>query len=259
MHRKWGPAAGLVASLAVSLAWADDTPAPPTPQGWNGKGEIGYVMARGNTDSDTGNAKIDLADVAGDWKDSLHLEGLYASSAGITSAERWAALFQSNYQISPRAFGFGALRYQDDEFSGFQYQASVTTGVGYHFITTVSDLLTGQVGVGYRHLRPELIIKDPDGEVTQRIPENSSGNAVGTAEVDYAHVFNASTKLTEKLAVESGPGNTSLEDDVALVVNMSKTLALSVGYAFKENTEPPVGLKKVDTLLTLNLVYSFHQ
>jgi putative salt-induced outer membrane protein len=259
MDRKWGPLAGLAASLAVSLGRADDTPAPPPPQGWNGKGEVGYVMARGNTDSDTANAKIDMANVEGDWKHTLHLEGLYATSAGITSAERWAALFQSNYQISPRAFAFGALRYQDDEFSGFQYQASVTTGVGYHLITTVSDQLTGQVGVGYRHLRPELIVKDPDGEVTQRIPENSSGNAVGTGEVDYAHVFNASTKVTEKLTVESGPGNTSLEDDVALVVNMSKTLALSAGYAFKENTEPPVGLKKVDTLVTLNLVYAFNQ
>ena len=59
--------------------------------------------------------------------------------------------------------------------------------------------------------------------------------------------------------VEAGPSNTQLEDDLALVVNMSKTLALSVGYTFIENTQPPAGLKKVDTLTTLNLVYSFNQ
>ena len=88
---------------------------------------------------------------------------------------------------------------------------------------------------------------------------SSTGNAVGTAGLDYAHVFNASTKLSEKLAVESGPGNTSLENDLAVAVSMSKALALSVGYTFKENTQPPVGLKKVDTLVTLNLVYAFNQ
>jgi putative salt-induced outer membrane protein len=259
MHRKWGPIAGLTAMLGVSSAFADDTPAPPTPQGWNGKGEAGYVMARGNTDSDTANAKLDLADIAGAWKYTFHLEGLYATNAGITAAERWAALFQSDYTFSPRTFAFGALRYQDDEFSGFQYQASATAGLGYHFLDTVSDKLTGQIGVGYRRLRPELITKDADGAVIERQPETATGDAVGTAGIDYTHVFNRSTKITEKAAVEGGPGNTSLEDDVALVVNMSSALALSVGYTYKENTQPPVGLKKVDTLVTLNLVYAFKQ
>jgi len=259
MHRISASAAGLAAALVVASAFADDTPAPPPPQGWNGKGQVGYVMSRGNTDSDSANAKLDLADLDGDWKHSLHLEGLYSTNAGVVAAERWAALFQSDFQITPRSFGFGALRYQDDEFSGFQYQASITTGVGYHVIATTSDALTAQVGVGYRRLRPELIAKNDAGEVTSRITESSTGNAVGTAGLDYAHTFNASTKLSEKLAVESGPGNTSLEDDLALAVNMTKALALSVGYTFKENTQPPVGLKKVDTLLTLNLVYAFNQ
>jgi len=38
---------------------------------------------------------------------------------------------------------------------------------------------------------------------------------------------------------------------------MSTKLALSVGYQFTENGKPPVGLKKVDTVTTVNLVYSF--
>jgi putative salt-induced outer membrane protein len=143
--------------------------------------------------------------------------------------------------------------------SASQYQASATFGVGYHILDTKSDQLTGQLGVGYRRLRPELIIKDADGAVIERIPEEASGSAVGTAGLDYAHIFNASTKLTDKVQVEAGPANTQLENDLALVVNMSKTLALSAGYTFIENTQPPAGLKKVDTLTTLNLVYSFNQ
>ena len=258
MIQGWVPAAALALVVAASTAFADDAPPPPA-QGWSGKGEAGYVMSRGNTNTDSANAKLDLADVVGDWKHSIHLEGLYGRSVEVTSAERWAALFQSEYQITPRAFGFGALHFLQDEFSGFQYQASATTGIGYKFLVTAADKLTAQVGIGYRRLRPELLTMDAAGAVIARTPGESTGTAIGTAGFDFAHIFNASTKITDKLLVESGSGNTSLENDLALVVNMSKKLALSAGFTFQENTEPPGGLKKVNTLTTLNLVYAFNQ
>jgi putative salt-induced outer membrane protein len=258
MIRSWFLLNVLALSLATFSAVAD-VPPPPPAQGWSGKGELGYVMARGNTDTDSANAKLDLADVVGDWKQSLHLDGLYGRSDDITSAERWAALVQSDYQFTPRAFSFGAVHFLQDEFSGFQYQASITTGIGYKFLVTDSDKLTAQVGIGYRRLRPEVLTLDAAGSVIARTPGESSGNAIATAGFDFAHIFNASTKMTNKFLVESGSGNTSLENDLALVVSMSKKLALSAGFTFQDNTEPPAGLKKINTLTTLNLVYAFNQ
>lgn len=258
MIRSCVPLYALTLSVATVTALADAPPPPPA-QGWSGKGELGYVMARGNTDTDSANAKLDLADVAGDWKHSLHLEGLYGRSDDITSAERWAALVQSDYQFTPRVFSFGALHFLQDEFSGFQYQASVSTGIGYRFLVTNSDKLTAQVGVGYRRLRPEVLTLDAAGSVIARTPGESSGHAIGTTGFDFAHIFNASTKITDKFLVEAGSGNTSLENDLALVVSMSKKLALSAGFTFQDNTQPPAGLKKTNTLTTLNLVYAFNQ
>ncbi len=256
MIRRWAPVVVLAAS-AASTALADSP--PPPAQGWSGKGEVGYVMSRGNADTDSANAKLDLADVAGDWKQSFHLEGLYGRSDEITSAERWAALLQTDYQFTTRSFSFGAVHFLQDEFSGFQYQASVTAGLGYKILATDGDKLTAQVGVGYRRLRPEVLTLDAAGSVIARTPGESSGNAIGTAGFDFAHIFNASTKLTDKFLLESGSGNTSLENDLALVVSMSKKLALSAGFTFQDNTEPPAGLKKLNTLTTLNLVYAFNQ
>jgi putative salt-induced outer membrane protein len=257
MIRRWAPVAVLAASVASSAL--ADSPPPPPAQGWSGKGEVGYVMSRGNADTDSANAKLDLADVAGDWKQSFHVEGLYGRSDEITSAERWAALLQTDYQITARSFSFGAVHFLQDEFSGFQYQASVTAGLGYKILATDSNKLTVQAGVGYRRLRPEVLTLDAAGSVIARTPGESSGNAIGTAGFDFAHIFNASTKLTDKFLLESGSGNTSLENDLALVVSMSKKLALSAGFTFQDNTEPPAGLKKLNTLTTLNLVYAFNQ
>src|SRR5262249_10827931 len=151
-------------------ALADE--APPPPNGvWTGKGQLGFVASQGNTDAKSANAMLDMGYVDAPWKHALHLEGLYGKNADVVSAERWQTLWQSNYDFTPRMFAFGGLRYDHDEFSGFQYQSSVTAGAGYSIFNTKTTQLSVQLGAGYRVLRPEDIFKDPaTGAVTRRIP-----------------------------------------------------------------------------------------
>ncbi len=245
---------GALAAAPATRA-ADATAPPSLIPGWAGKGQIGYVMSTGNEDASNADAQLDLAHTSGPWKDTLHLEGLYSKSASVVSGERWAGLFQSNYQVTQPMFVFGAVHYTDDKFSGFVYQGSVTAGAGYNFLTSSTNKLTGQIGVGYRSLRPESLVKDAAGNVVYRVPGMTSDSSVGTAEIDYEHDFNASTKLTEKALTESGSNDTLLENDLALTVQMSKRLALSAGYTIHDNSSPPAGVKKLDTLTTLNLVF----
>jgi len=237
---------------APIAAHADDLP-----QGWSGKGQAGYVMSRGNSDTDSANVKLDLNLLRNDWKHSLSLDGLFGRSAGITSAERWDARLQSNYQIRVHLFSFAALSYQDDRFSGFQYQASGSGGLGYKFLDSDTTKLSAQIGVGYRSLRPELLIKDATGAVVDRIPQATQTEVVGTAGIDFWHQFNASTKVTDKMNTESGSRNTSIRNDLALEVKMNKKLSLAADFGVVENTNPPAGLRRTDTITTLNLVYAF--
>jgi putative salt-induced outer membrane protein len=235
-------------------ARADDPP-----HGWSGKGQLGYLMSRGNSDSDSANAKLDVIHVADTWKHELNVNGLYGKSANVVSAERWDARFQSDYRITKQLFAFGAVTYEHDIFSGFQYQATGTGGVGYKLINTDTTKLSAQIGVGYRSLRPETLRKEIPGSdaVTGRVLLDRSSEVVGTAGSDFDHSFNPSTKLTDKLIAQSGSDNTSLENDLALEVKMSQKLALAAGFTLRDNTNPPAGLKKKDTATTLNLVYAF--
>jgi len=149
------------------------------------------------------------------------------------------------------------LRYQHDEFSGFQYQASETVGAGYKLINSNDTKLSLQAGVGYRELRPEDLIKGMNGAVVQRIPLATDNGVVFTFGLDYTQAFTSTTSLSDKLLVEAGSGDTLITDTVALTVKMSTQLALSVGYSLQDNTTPPDGLKKIDSLETVNLVFSF--
>jgi putative salt-induced outer membrane protein len=243
------PAAGVL---------ADDAPAPPPPMGvWIGKGQFGFLDSHGNSDAESANANLDLLRYDGAWKNEVYVAGLYGKSAGITSAERIEAHSQSNYTISGDLFAFGGLRYEHDEFDGFQYQASITAGLGYKVLDSKADKLTVQAGAGYSRLRQEDIDKDADGEVTSRTPLDSKGEAIGTLGVDYSHAFNKSTVLSNTLQVESGTLNTNINDKIALTVKMSEKLSLSVGYGFLDNTKPTPPTKKIDTVATVNLVFAF--
>jgi putative salt-induced outer membrane protein len=245
---------GLV-MMANALA---DAPPPPPPQGiWTGKGQLGFLESSGNTDATALNANLDMTLLEDPWKHELYIGGLYGKSNNITSAERYEGRWQSNYNISPDVFAFGGLRYEHDLFDGFQYQASGTAGLGYKIFNSDSTKLSVQVGAGYRDLRPEILVKDADGNVISRTLEPSSSSAVGTAGLDFTQILTKTTTLTDKALVEAGAGDTLFTNDLALAVKMSTKLALSLGYSIKDNTTPPAGLKKLDTVATANLVYSF--
>jgi putative salt-induced outer membrane protein len=224
---------------------------------WTGKGQAGFVSTQGNSESKSGNAALDLSFTDEPWKHAFHLGGLYGENDNVVSAERWDTRWQSNYDFTKAFYGFGALRYAHDLFSGFRYQGSATVGVGYKFIDTTDTKLEAQVGAGYRESRPEQLTKDPSGAVISRTLLPQQNEAIFTAGLDYSQALTSTTTLANKFLVESGSSNTLFTDALTLTVKMAKKLALSLGYSLQDNTNPPVGLKSLDTTETINLVFEF--
>ena len=244
-----------VCGLAPIMALADDPPPPPQDV-WTGKGQAGYTSSSGNSEGKAANAALDMAYLDDAWKHAFHLGGLYGESAGIVAAERWDTSWQSNYDLTKDLYTFGLLTYRHDLSSGFDYQASASAGVGYKFIATDTTKLDAQVGVGYQVLRPENIDK-PNGVVLGRTLLPSESGIAETAAVNYSQALSSTTTLTDKLAVTASSADTLVTNALAVAVKVSTKLALSVGYALQDNTKPPAGLKRIDTLETVNLVYSF--
>lgn len=219
---------------------------------WSGKGEAGFVLARGNTNTDTANAKVELVLDKAPWKYTFGGSGIHASDDQGPTAQRWEAHTQSNYDFSPRNFWFGGARYDDDRFSGFYYQTSLTTGVGHKFLDSPSAKLSGQLGAGYKILETRPALAD-DGVTV--LPANRSSQAVASALVDYNQTLTETTTLLDKLTVEAGAQNTFVEDVFSLQVKVNRSLALAIGYTVRYNSDPPIGFRSTDTLMTINLVF----
>jgi putative salt-induced outer membrane protein len=245
----------LTVLLLMPRAYAAD-PAPPV--GWSGQGQAGAVLTRGNTDTSTANARLDASDTVDAWKHMLHLGYFYGQAANLATARRVEGAWQTNYNFTSDMFVFGALNGEQDQFNGFMYQGTVSTGVGYNFFNSSDLKLSTTLGVGYRRLREEQLIKDSLGYVIDRIPGNVHEDAVGTFGLDYMQKITSTTTLIDKLQAQSNGAITTAINDFGLQVLMTDVLALGVGYSVRYNSSPPLGARTTDQIITINLVYSFN-
>jgi putative salt-induced outer membrane protein len=245
-----------VIAFIVSAPSLADAPPPPPDGVWIGQGQGGLVITSGNTDSTSLNAKLDLAETNGPWKNIVFVGGLYGKNNGITSAERIAGSYELDHKISDDLFWFGSAHGVRDLFSGFDYQVTLSAGVGYKFINTADTKFDGLLGIGYERLETQALVKDASGAVVERINGPSQGDLVGTAGLNLEQKLTTSAKLIDKLLVISGSLNTAVTNGLSVQVSMSDALALSVGYAIQYNTTPAAGVKKLDQETTVNVVYN---
>jgi putative salt-induced outer membrane protein len=216
------------------------------------KAEAGIVASRGNTDADSANIKADIELNFDKWKHQFGTTAVYASDDTGTTGQRWELREQSDYQFLVKGFWFESLRYENDRFSGFIYQATLSSGIGWRFYDDPITRFNVQVGIGYKQYETRDAFAD-DGVTI--IPGEREHQLITTGQANFERVLTDTTKLIDKLVVEAGAENTFAQNDISLQVQILGSLALAVGVSVRYNTNPPAGFRNTDTLTTLNLVY----
>ncbi len=226
---------------------------------WATHGELGVVMARGNTNTNSGDIKLAAAHRIGRWTYSAALAALYASNNAVTTAQDTTAHLRVDLALDKRTFWFGGVLYDRNLFSGFAYQASAASGVGRMFVKSDTNQFSAEIGAGFRRQVPEELVRNSSGEVISRTRLLPVQDAVLHAGVQFQHRLSHDSKLLNTMLVESGSSDTMSADNLSLQVRMRKRLALSVGVEVTNNTNPPPGdVRHTDTVMTVNLVYDFH-
>ncbi|KAF1686068.1 hypothetical protein B1992_09955 [Pseudoxanthomonas broegbernensis] len=251
------PASALLAALLPFAALAQDT---PQDDGWKGTGELGLAMARGNSRSENLNAKIAFSREDAQWKHAFSAAALRAKGEVngdfdgdgvaerryVLSANRYDLGATSAYRFDPRNHTYGSARYERDDFSSYDYQATLTLGYGHRFVDNERTKLVGEIGPGYRRAR----------ETETGLVQSS---LIGRGLLDFRHQLTANTELFDTLLVESGRDNTFVQNDLGVSVAMNERFALKAGLQARHNTDVDrtAGVERTDTLTTVNLVYNF--
>lgn len=226
----------------VMLHAADSTESDPAV--WKGMGELGYTSTSGNSDSENLNASLGISRELEKWKHSASLKSIKAESEGETSADSLVFKGRSEYDFGEKSYVFGKLRYEDDEFSGYDYQTSVSFGVGSRFIENEKHLLDASIGLGYRTIK-DSVAKETEDE------------GIVTADLIYEYKISETATFREAILVESGDENTYSESDTSLAARIAGNLAAKISYLVKNNSEVPPDIDKTDEITTVSLVYEF--
>jgi putative salt-induced outer membrane protein len=260
--------AGALLALLPLAAHADKD------EGWSGSGEVGFAAARGNAESESLNAKLQLKKEDDNWKNHFYLNALRNKgevkttvvvdgepttvSTFETTANRYDAGASVGYKLDERSYIVGALRYENDDFSAYEYQSVASIGYGYTLIKNERSELSFEAGPGYKRYRPVdtvTTVGDPPEIVV--VHSDAEGELVGRGLVAYRHKFTDTTAFENTTLVESGQDNTFLQNDASVAVSINKSFALKVGYQGRHNSDASPGTEKTDQLLTTNLVYNF--
>lgn len=249
----------LATAFAVPVAWAQ-APDDAAPEGWTGTGELGFALSRGNARSESLNAKLAFGKETEQWRHQWHAAALRAKGEvtgdfdgdGVAeeryelNANRYELGASSAYKFDARSFVVASSRYENDDFSPYAYQATLAIGYGRTLVDSERTQLSAEIGPGFRRAR-----EADTGE--------TENGAIVRAKAVFSHQLTANTQLFDTLLVESGSDNTFAQNDLGIAVAMNEAFALKAGLQVRYNSDADgtAGIKKTDTLTTINLVYSF--
>ena len=117
---------------------------------WKSEAELGYVKTTGNTETESTNFKVRVDNERTDWKHSLRLDHIRNANNTGTTAEKYLFGAKTAYNITAVSYAFARLQYEDDRFSGYDYQTSLVGGYGHHIYNTKILKWDAEVGAGVR-------------------------------------------------------------------------------------------------------------
>lgn len=261
---------GSVLLSTALLAHAQDEPEEPVDNSWIGNVGVGVVVTGGNTENKTSNGNIDVTRDLDKWRHNLHIDSLYAADEQGATAEKYFASFQSDYKLSERDYVFAYASYEDDRFSGFEWQATAVVGYGRILLATEDKNLNVEIGPGYRASRTAEVFEEVDGERVRsvQLPDGSfdfnlleDNESLNEAIVRLAEhfdwQFSPSSRFVQELNVEVGEDNTVTRGLLALESQIIGSLAVRLYYAIKHNTEVPDDTENSDTETGVTIAYNF--
>ena len=215
-----------------------------TDQAWSGEGELGITIIEGNSETKNISAKLMLSKQLNKWRHKINFEILKNEADGITEAEHYIAAGKSDYFFREKTYAFTAARYEEDRFSGFDHQLSLSAGYGSRFINNDRQTLDASIGLGIKRSEEQTtgIIKD---EIILRLDGN------------YSHKVGSHSEFTESLLIEAGEDNTLIESVTGFKTSITERIATKISYTVKRNSDVPVGTKNTDRKTSITVVFSF--
>ena len=226
-------------------------------EGWEGGGNFGLALARGN--SDTTNIALgfnaDRPTTTDKW--TIQAASLYSTSTAdnvtTTSANALGGFIRYDRNLTKRLFAFGLFAGSYDHAQDLNVRVSPSGGLGFHAIASKMTTLDLLGGFGYTY---ENYSSGYNGSTTG-VTNNLLNATIGD---EFSHKFTANTSMIQDFYffpyLNSGGGYRGVFD-FGLASKLYRAITWNLNFGDRYNSRPVAGKKDNDVLFTTGLGLSF--
>ena len=241
------PGAALVLAILVALPAAPLAAQDAPPDPWTFQGDLGYVIAGGNTDLQTLNFGDKITfDPAGAFRFAQTASWVYSASEDETTANLIGGELRADYDFTTRLSAYGLGGYYRNTFAGISRRFNQGLGLGYKPILGARDTMLLEVGAGFFQER-----------LTSGITDDYTTARLAGA---YKHLLGEKAWFalgTQFLPDLADFGDYLLDANAELAAPLSANVAIKLGYLLRYQSEPAPGFEDTDTIFTSGIQLTF--
>lgn len=177
------------------------------------------------------------------------------------TVENYQAKSRYDRFIAKHVALFGAASLRKDRFQGLDWRLNLDPGFAYYLLDIKTTQLWTEIGYDYQYdvRTRDALAKANAGLPTQDRLERTQGRHSGRLFLGYNDTFNEHVGLMtgfEYLQALAASENWRLVADAGINATLSGKLSISTTFALRYDHNPLPGIEKVDTIESVNLVYT---
>ncbi len=257
--------------ILFSLEKADQSQQPASGTLFTASAQLGLLYLTGNTRSADIKTGLDLRFERGLWRSSFVFDLLVkktetereVSTNEIqknfeTTDQKWSITSQTNYTLDAvkQNYIYGSVFYGENRFSGFDSQASMSTGWGRRWFESKEASFDADVGPGFKRDVTQVM---PE-EIASGITSKTQATLILQAQALYIRKMNEHIEfkqlLVVKHAIEKGQ-NSVYQAESSITSRLIDSLQLKLNYVIDYNSKVDDDKENLNTETSAVLIYSF--
>ena len=160
---------------------------------------------------------------------------------------------QSDYKLSPKTYLYGSFKGVDSRYSAYFKDYTLSGGLGYQFFNTDVFVLELELGPGFRYQEPNT---DEIGD-SDIVFEETVQEAIFRGKVNSSWQILKNLSLAADMTLVAGDSNLRVDTDINVTNNITEDIALKLAHTRQYHDRVPEGLKKADSIFSVNLLFLF--
>jgi putative salt-induced outer membrane protein YdiY len=252
--------------ILFSLEKADESQQPSSGTLFTASAQLGFLYLTGNTRSADIKTGLDLRFERGLWRSKFVFDLLVkkteieteTSQNFETTDQKWSFGTQTNYTLdaAKKNYIYGSANYEENRFSGFESQASMSTGWGRRWFENKAASFDADVGPGFKRDVTQVTTE----EMSKGMTSQTEDTLILQAQALYIRHINEHIEFKQlfvvKHAIEKGQ-NSIYKAESSITSKLIDSLQLKVNFVIDYNSKVDDDKANLNTETSVVLIYSF--